>query len=48
MRQRELDWSGSRQGQVVGCCENGDELSGYIKCGGAEDFLTNHGVFCKL
>jgi hypothetical protein len=25
---------------VIGCCENGDELSGYIICGG--DFLTSY------
>ena len=28
-----LDRSGSGQGQVVGCCEGGDEPSGFIKCG---------------
>ena len=29
-----LDQSGSGKGQVVGCCEYGDEHSGSIKCGG--------------
>jgi hypothetical protein len=28
-----LDWYGSVQGQVVGCCECGNEPSGSIKCG---------------
>jgi hypothetical protein len=28
-----LDQSGAGQGQVVGCCECGDEPSGFIKCG---------------
>jgi hypothetical protein len=33
MEGRALDWSGSRQGQVVGSCAHGDELSGSIKLG---------------
>ena len=28
-----LDRSGSGQEQVAGCCEYGDEPSGFIKCG---------------
>jgi hypothetical protein len=28
-----LDYSGLRYGHVVGCCECGDEPSGFIKCG---------------
>ena len=28
-----LDRSGSKQVQVAGCCECGDEPSGFIKCG---------------
>jgi hypothetical protein len=28
-----LDQSGSGYGQVEGCCEYGDEPSGFIKCG---------------
>jgi hypothetical protein len=28
-----LDWFGSSYGQVAGCCESSDELSGSIKCG---------------
>ena len=28
----ELGISGSEQGQVAGCCEYGDELSGFTKC----------------
>jgi hypothetical protein len=28
-----LDLSGSEQGQVVGFCECGNELPGFIKCG---------------
>jgi hypothetical protein len=31
-----LDRAGSGQGQVAGCCECGNELSGSIKC---EEFL---------
>jgi hypothetical protein len=27
-------WTGSGNGQVVGCCECGNEPSGSIKCGG--------------
>jgi hypothetical protein len=27
-----LDSSRSGQGQVTGCCEHGDETSGFIKC----------------
>jgi len=28
-----LDWSGSGKGQVVGCCECGNEPLDAIKCG---------------
>ena len=28
-----LDWSGSVEGQMLGCCECGDEPSSCIKCG---------------
>ena len=27
------DCYGSGQGQLAGCCENGDEHLGFIKCG---------------
>jgi len=33
MGQFGLDSSGSKQGQVVGCCEHSDEPLSYIKCG---------------
>jgi hypothetical protein len=35
-----LDQSGSRQVHVAGCCECGDEPSGYIKCGEFLEWLT--------
>jgi hypothetical protein len=35
-----LDLSESGQGQVVSCCEHGNELSGYIQCGEFRDYLS--------
>ena len=29
------------QGQVAGCCESGDEYSGFIRCGVFIDWLMN-------
>ena len=39
-----LDLSGSGQGEVAGCCEHGDEPSGYVNCGEFIDQLRN----CQL
>ena len=35
-----LDSSGSGQGQVAGCCECGNELLGFMKCGKFEYLRT--------
>ena len=35
-----MDCSDSRQGQVPGACECGNEPSGYVKCGEFLDWLT--------
>jgi len=40
-----LDWCGSRQGQVAGSCEYGNELPSPIKCG---NFLTIWGTVSFL
>ena len=37
----ETGWSWLRIGQGAGACENGDELSGSIKCGEILDYLQN-------
>jgi hypothetical protein len=41
MGRRGLDWSGSRVGEVAGCCECGNELSACIKCGEFLEYLRN-------
>jgi hypothetical protein len=42
MGRRGLNSSGSGQGQMPGCCERSNELSGSIKCGKILDQLRNY------
>jgi hypothetical protein len=52
MGQCGLDSSGSKQRQVVGCCEHGDEPLSYIKCGKilqlSEDLLAFEEDLCFM
>jgi hypothetical protein len=42
MKGRELDLSGSGQGQVGGYCEHGDEHSDYVSCGEFFEWLRTY------
>jgi hypothetical protein len=52
MGERGLDSSGSGQKQVAGCCEHGNEPSGFLKCGEisrlAEQPLASQEEFCSV
>jgi len=42
-----VNWIDLAQGQVAGCCEHGNELTGFIKCGELLDHLRNTRILKK-